>query len=244
MLGQMKMRPSWRWSAIGKHPVAMDYFQIGSNEALANIFANWIENGYQKLVSKDKKESSFHSWRFWIPGKGRGAIACGIGRDSSDRMGRPYPFLVMGIGTIPDWENHWELLPIIFDETWGNMEHLASAQLDDLKELEKEINQMKRPLIKETSVKYLPTDDIPASLLNSIKTSAGELTRDNELYAPINDNNNNDAPSIVMEWHRGLKSYLRTYPGIVLMGGRPEKSYLAAFNRSLNTNDFIKLWTV
>jgi hypothetical protein len=33
-------------------------------------------------------------------------------------------------------------------------------------------------------------------------------------------------------------------PSIVLMGGTPEKSYLAVFNRSLNANDFVKLWTI
>ena len=244
MLGQLTIKGPWTWAATGKHPMAKDYFQFGRNDALTGAFAAWIENGYRKLVSIKKKEAAFHSWRFWAPGKGKGSITCGIGRDSSDRMGRPYPFLIIGMGTIPGWEDHWELLPFIFDKTWGSMEYLASARLNDLKELEKEINQIKKPSIKEVpDISQLVYDDIK-SLLNTIKKSAEDLIRDNELYAPVNDNPNNDALSLVMQWHRGLKLNLKTHPSIVLMGGRPEKSYIAVFNRSLNADDFVKLWTV
>ena len=244
MLGSIIMKPSWKWSAIGKHPLAKDYFQFGRNEVLADTFANWIENGYQKLVSDDKKKGTFHSWRFWVPGKRKGTIACGIGRNSSDRIGRPYPFLIIGMGTIQGWEDHWELLPVIFEETWSRMEYLASAQLKDLKELEKEINQIKKPSMKEVPGNSQRFVDNMSSLSDDIRISTRDLLRDNEFYAPINDNSNHDAISLVMQWHRGLKLSLKTCPSIVLMGGTPERSYLAVFNRSLNANDFVKLWTV
>lgn len=244
MLGTLIMKPSWRWAAVGKHPSAMDYLQLGPNETLIQTFANWIEDGFQKLVYHEKKEGRFHSWRFWVPGKRKGTIACGIGRNSSDRLGRPYPLIIIGMGSIPGWEDHWELLPIIFDDTWSRMEYLAAARLNDLKELEKEINQINRPNLKEVlDTGQIPDYDI-TSLSDAIKISANDLLRDSEFYASINDNSDHNAFSIVMQWHRGLKGYLKTYPGIVMMGGTPEKSYLAAFNRSLNANDFLKLWTI
>jgi type VI secretion system ImpM family protein len=244
VLGSIIMKPSWKWAAIGKHPLAMDYFQFGRNEALADTFANWIDNGYQKVVSMDNKKETFHSWRFWIPGKRKGSIACGIGRNSSDRLGRPYPLTIIGMGTIQGWEDHWDLLPAVFEETWSRMEYLASAQLKDLKELEREINQIKKPSMKEVPGIVQPLDEDRTSLLDEIKAGTRDLMRENEIYVHIKDNSNHDAFSLVMQWHRGLKLHLRTWPGIVLMGGTPERSYLAAFNRSLNANDFVKLWTI
>lgn len=243
MLGQIIMKTSWRWTATGKHPLAMDYFQLGGNEILTDTFANWIENGYQKFLVNHKKPSSFHSWRFWVPVKQKGTIACGIIRDSSDRVGRPYPFLIIGMGTLPGWENHWELLPIIFDEIWVGMEYLASVRLNDLTELENKINEIKKPSLNENSLSNSNLDYDISDISDVIKKGTEGLLRDYEFYASINDNHDRDAFSLVTQWHYGLKLYLKTYPGIVLMGGTPEKSYLAVFNRSLNTDDFVKLWT-
>ena len=241
MLGQIIMKASWRWTATGKHPLAMDYFQLGSDEALTDTFANWIENGYQKLLSDNKKPSTFHSWRLWFPVKQKGNVACGIIRDSSDRVGRPYPFMIIGIGTLPGWENHWEILPDIFEKIWSGMEYLASARLNNLKELENKINEIRRPSINEASLSNI---NLNFDIADDIKKSAENLLRDHEFYAPINDNNSNDAFSLVTQWHYGLKLHLKTHPGIIFMGGTPDKSYLAAFNRSLNTEDFVKLWKI
>jgi type VI secretion system protein VasJ len=244
VLGSIIPKPSWKWSAVGKHPLAKDYFQLGRNEALANSFATWIDNGYQKLVSNDSKKETFHSWRFWLPGNRKGTIACGIGRSSSDRLGRPYPLLIIGMGTIKEWEQHWELLPAVFEGTWSRMEYLASAQFKDLKELEREIGQIKKPTMKEIPVTDSQSGDDIISSSDAIKAGAHDLIRENEFYAPVNDRPGHDAFSLVMQWHRGLKMHLKTRPAVVLMGGTPEKSYVAAFNRSLKANDFVKLWTI
>ncbi len=244
MLGSIILKPSWKWSAIGKHPLAKDYFHLGPDEALANSFASWIEKGYQKLVSSDNKKETFHSWRFWVPGKRKDTIACGIGRNSSDRLGRPYPLLIIGMGTIKKWEDHWELMPTVFEETWSRMEYLASAQLQDLKELEREISQIKKPSMKEVSITDPQSGVDISSLSDDIKTGTHDFLRENEFYASLDDNSGHDAFSMIIQWHRGLKMHLKTWPAIVLMGGTPEKSYLAAFNRSLNANDFVNLWTI
>jgi type VI secretion system protein VasJ len=238
------MKSVWKWTIIGKHPLTMDYFQLGPNEALTNAFAGWIEDGYQQLIGSNQRGTAFHSWRFWVPGKRKGTIACGIGRDSSDRMGRPYPLLIIGMGTVPGWEDHWDLLPVVFEDTWNRMEYLASVRLDSLKELEKEINQIKGPSMDRINLKTRSlAGDIP-TFSDNIKKNVETLLRYSEFYTPINDNHDHDAASLVIQWHRGLKLHLKMIPSIVLMGGTPEKSYLAVFSRSLNAHDFVKLWTI
>jgi type VI secretion system protein VasJ len=100
MLGSIKLKHSWEWSATGKHPAALDYFQLGSKAPLVNAFAGWIEDGYQKLLTRKRTGSTFCSWRFWAKGIRKGYIACGVGCNSSDSAGRPYPLMVMGIGRL------------------------------------------------------------------------------------------------------------------------------------------------
>lgn len=238
------MKTPWKWTAIGKHPLAMDYFELGPNDVLTNAFAGWIENGYRQLISSRKKGMGFHSWRFWVPGKRRGTIACGISRDSSDRMGRPYPLLIIGMGSLPGWEEHWDLLPLVFETPWNRMEYLAATRFADLRALEDEMKRLPTPVLEQRRPIYHQADEAPPFLTNTVKKSAEALVKDHEFYAVINDNHDHDAFSLVMHWHQGLKARLNKIPAIVLMGGTPEKSYLAVFSRSLNANDFVKLWTI
>jgi type VI secretion system protein VasJ len=121
---------------MGKHPVAMDYFQLGVSAPLVNAFGAWIENGYQKVVTPTRNRLALHSWRFWARGIQKGHIACGVARDSSDSTGRPYPLLIMGIGKLPGWEKNWDLLSFLFEEIWSQIEYLASRRFNDLKQLE------------------------------------------------------------------------------------------------------------
>jgi type VI secretion system protein VasJ len=127
---------------MGKHPVAMDYFQLGVSAPLVNAFGAWIENGYQKVVTPTRNRLALHSWRFWARGIQKGHIACGVARDSSDSTGRPYPLLIMGIGKLPGWEKNWDLLSFLFEEIWSQIEYLASRRFNDLKQLESEISRI------------------------------------------------------------------------------------------------------
>ena len=62
------------------------------------------------------------SWRFWAKGANKKALVCGVARDSSDSVGRPYPLLVVGTGPLADWEDEWELLPAACENTWNQMD--------------------------------------------------------------------------------------------------------------------------
>jgi len=58
-----------------------------------------------------------------------GALVCGVVRDSVDRLGRPYPLLVLGTGSLREWESHWDLLPYACLPVWQRIEYLGASSL-------------------------------------------------------------------------------------------------------------------
>lgn len=231
----------------------MDYFQVGFSASLVRAFAGWMENGYQKLVSSKQIGSAFHSWRFWAKGEKKGYIACGVGRDSNDGLGRPYPLFIMGVGTLPGWEDHWDLLPFVLESIWSHMEYLGSKRFADLKQLEEEIRRINVPSAdwsalsdrrqaaemlggsgRERSISRFP---------NAVDKGAKALLGHNEFFVPIGNDDRDDTILLAEGWNYALKSRMRIIPKAVFMGGIPEKSYLAIFNRSLKSSDFVRLWS-
>jgi type VI secretion system protein VasJ len=51
---------------------------------------------------------------------------CGLGRDSSDSIGCPYPLLIMGEGRLKGWEKRWSQLPVQLNRTWKRMESIVT----------------------------------------------------------------------------------------------------------------------
>jgi type VI secretion system protein VasJ len=239
---------------MGKHPVAMDYFQLGARAPLVNAFGAWIENGYQKVVSPTRNRLAFHSWRFWARGIQKGHIACGIARDSSDSTGRPYPLLIMGIGKLPGWEENWDLLSFLFEEIWSQIEYLASRRFNDLKQLESEINQIQVmtedwPAFSDQNLRAGCPDHMPEEkgypyLSSDVQKAAEALLTRNECYVSINSERESDTALVARYWNCAVKSRTDIVPNAVFMGGIPEKSYLAIFTRSLTSSDFAQLWSV
>jgi hypothetical protein len=232
----------------------MDYFQLGHVAPLSQAFSAWVESGYQRLVAKNLVGRKFHSWRFWARGIRKGHIACGIGRDSSDSAGRPYPLLIMGTGTLPGWEENWDLLTLLFEGIWIQIEYLASRPLANLNELESQISRFARP-IEDWSA--LATRGLRAhgpghghdqnghtSTCGGIQKAAEALLTSSEFLVSIDSFCDGDASSLVGFLNRALKSRMDVVPNALFVGGIPEQSYLAIFTRSLNSNDFERLWSV
>lgn len=253
MLGSIKLKHSWEWSAMGKHPAAMDYFRLGSNAPLVNAFAAWIEDGYQKLLSRKRTRSTFCSWRFWAKGIRKGYIACGVGRDSSDSAGRPYPLMILGLGSLSRWEENWHLLTITFEDTWKQIEHITSGRIADLKQLEVDIGRIKLPsrqwsVLADSRLKNDSRDNDPEKYFMSHRSQEIEkrvrmLLANHELFVSIDGDEDCDSLIVAGYWMNFLMSRVDIVPNAVFLGGVPEKSYLAIFNRSLNTEDFVRLWS-
>ena len=100
MLGSLIKGPTWCWAAVGKHPVAADYIRLGNSTSLLDAVADWVAKGYDELLRMDGRSQDSHSWRFWLRGVKKDTLICGLCRDSSDRIGRPYPLMIMGEGRL------------------------------------------------------------------------------------------------------------------------------------------------
>jgi len=136
----------WSFAAVGKHPAARDYFRLGNRSALSDGFADWVAGGYASFSAAGGKESpSPRSFRFWARGAGPGALACGVLRDSSDAVGRPFPLLILGCGAVEGWEKRWDALPQACEGAWGQMEALANRSLRDLKRFEEDLAWIRPP---------------------------------------------------------------------------------------------------
>jgi len=254
VLGSIKAKFNWEWTAYGKHPATSDYFQIGGNNPIVKAFFGWLETGYQKLLSTKTERKQLHSWRFWSQGMKRDTIACGICRDSSDSLGRPYPITVMGVGALPEWKDHWDLLPAVFDSVWAQIEYLIARQVRELDQLEVDLRHIKMPSphwstydSQRLNTGTPDTSSSERSLIsssNGFKKGVDAFLTHGEFCVCLDNNENGDFLRPVIAWSRALRARGNIVPNSLFMGGLPERSYLAVFQRSLNANDFVRLWSI
>lgn len=252
MLGLGKCKNIWNWSACGKHPVAGDYFRLRVNTSLLVAFERWIEQGYQ-MVSRRQLSRRMYSWRFWAKGVKKGNLICGVAKDSSDSIGRPYPLLIMGDGMLEEWEEHWDLLPHAFETVWDQIEYISARRFENLKELDHELRAIRNPkpdwlewtsqnrdqgkLQSSTNPLTIPKDD------DQIREKADCLAKKMECLVSLDIQTVEDPLDIAIHWNSLLKMYHSDVPNAVFLGGVPEKRFLAVFNRSLNSGDFVGLWS-
>lgn len=235
----------WQWAACGKHPVARDYFSVGPNIPLVKAFAGWVEKGYQMLASKGRTSSNKPcSWRFWARGPKSKIVVCGVGRDSSDSVGRPYPLLIMGTGVLEGWEDHWDLLPLACEETWRQIEYVSTKRFMDFSQFEDEVRLIRPPYPRwsefisqrehyQTGSSWDPAD---------MERKASGTTDKLEFFVPFDVGLSNDPFALAGLWHAFLKARISGVPNAVFLGGAPNETHLAVFRRALVPTDFIRLW--
>lgn len=246
--------PQWRWAAFGKHPVASDFFRFGEDIPLTKGFSDWVKKGYETLTSKKNGSPVVYAWRFWVRSPQKGSIACGVIRDSSDSLGRPYPLLIIGTGPLPDWEANWDFLPFACEGTWNQIEYLSSLVANDFKRLEADVYRIKPPQPdwsdfdgKRRSLgSHGPnsnTNDL-SSNLRDMEEKASSASDRAELIVHLDQNPLNDQFAQVSLWHYLLKNHTKAAPYSIFMGGTVERVYLALFRRALTTGDFVQLWSL
>ncbi|HHO75383.1 MAG TPA: DUF2094 domain-containing protein [Deltaproteobacteria bacterium] len=234
MLGSIKSDTPWVWGAKGKHPVAKDYIAIGDQTPLLMAFSDWMESGYAKT---DHIDSALFSWRFWAKGVNKNDLVCGLIRDSHDSFGRPYPFLVMGTGPLPGWEDRWELLPYILENAWTRLEYFSTKKTTDYSALERELQWIPHPVLNEDK-------EIPSGLGSSAVDILQNILPSKELLIDITAPDSPDPADTIALWHRSLKTSSSRTPNAVFIGGTAQKTLLAVYERSLLAGDFIRLWSV
>jgi type VI secretion system protein VasJ len=248
MLGRVDAAQPWRWATHGKHPVARDYFKVGETFPLGTGFSEWVEKGYQVLASRKEYLHELYSWRFWARGSQKETILCGLLRDSSDRLGRPYPILIMGTGPVHGWENHWDLLPFACEGVWNQMESISTRMFLELRHLDDEVHRIKPPEPRWEEFDELNREQVGigsppgrkngSEEIRSLENKVMALAERREFFLPI------DEEPMIHLWHSLLKTHLTEIPKAVFMGGNPMKTCLALFQRPLAAQDFQGLWSV
>lgn len=246
MLGTVMKRQnhSWNWIAVGKHPAAMDYIHIGTGSPLMDALADWAVKGYDAHVRTNGTSQNIYSWRFWLRGVRKGNLICGLGRDSSDRIGRPYPLLIIGEGLLDRWEKQWTRLPVHLDPIWKRLEYIAAHRFEHTQDIEAALCAVTPPEIGLTSPFETPSYDPPA-VFNEIATVCHRQLRSYG-YAMMNlsDVGLADADEAILKCHDVLKGCCQDIPSGVFIGGTPQNTFISVVQHPLGTPDFIRLWTV
>lgn len=252
MLGSVKHKAGWIWHASGKHPAAKDYLEIGPQDALLQAFAGWVAGGFRQWSSRHNGETTCNSWRFWSKGAKKNDLICGVTRDSSDSLGRPFPLTIIGTGQLNGWKSNWELLPCSLSGIWSEVEYLASRRYTDLRQLKDGIGRIKLPSsdwpalanqrakagAADTANKYVDWDS------QGVATHVQRLLEAGESIVYLNNTPETDSEKSADHWIGALKTHLKIVPNAVFLGGMPQKSFMIVLNRSLNVDDFVRLWTV
>lgn len=254
MLGSVTSAGRWQWVAFGKHPVARDFFRLGPDVAMAGGFSEWVESGYRGLAAKPRSPADFHSFRFWAKGPGKDGLVLGVVRDSSDDIGRPYPFFTMGAGPLKAWEEHWDLLPLACEMSWGRIEYLSSGAVPDFRRMEIEVAQRLRPPVpdweklSERIRAMIPLCSGSAAGrspedLEEMERRASGLSSGAEIFLCLDSGRTADPGSTAALWNFLLRKCGAATPSAVFLGGRLATPYLAVYRRALAPGDFGRLWT-
>lgn len=227
--------------AVGKHPVARDYFRVGETEPMINGFAEWVGSGYRALeVAVKPAMSALRSYRFFARGPGRDMLACGVLRDSSDALGRPYPLLFIGCGPLKGWEDVWDLLPLACEKTWEQMEYASAGAPGDVARFDAQVRGTRPPdgdwagLSARRGTPGGPEAEIAERV-------SGQLGPP-EIILSLGDGGSGDVGVAASLGFSRSRSRGQAAPNAVFIGGTFERTCLAVYNRSLTASDFAALW--
>jgi len=252
MLGINKGKFQWQWAVFGKHPLAADYFHAGEGNLVQEALAAWMDQGFAALPKAPESRQAICFWRLWMQGGKRGHLLCGLLKASSDRIGRPYPLLIIGGGSLNGWEKYWVYLPALLENLWQQIEYVASKRVERLEDLADAIQKTHPPGVER--LKTIDMQKIEAQHAASgnaaeipagdIKTLVNQINARRMVMVPLDNLSNGHSESLPVLWSLRLKTHGMDLPKAVFIGGAPGRQYFVAFPRSLNAMDFVNLWTV
>ena len=253
MLGSVAAPDGWKFAAFGKHPGAKDYIRLGSTTPILAGIADWVDKGYAGIEGKKKGMADAASWRFWSKGFGTGSLVCGVVRDSVDRLGRPYPLLVLGTGSLREWEGQWDLLPYACLPVWQRIEYLGAQRYEEIGRFESAIRGLHPPApewadfsgrrdrevaAKEVRSGSAGPDD--ASVRAGNDAVPGEPIR----FLRLDGGLGRDPFPEAVGWQSRLRRDDGSAPNAVFFGGTISRAYLGVFRKALATPDFVRIWNV
>lgn len=155
--------------------------------------------------------------------------------------------MVLGTGVLEEWERNWECLPVFFEKLWESLEYLTTRRLNGLYDLEKTIISIKLPEnnperfaeIKDT-LKRISLESADES---NARQTPGALLKERMAIISMDEKGGSEYSFRAGKWSSLSKTYAEEAPKAVFWGGTEKKHYLALFRRSINTEDFIRLWS-
>ncbi len=230
---------AWAWSVWGKHPAFKDYFHLGAADPLGRGMAEWMRQGYAQ-VQINRGRRHFFSWRFWMKSWPKDSLACGLLRDSSDYLGRPYPILFMGTGLLPNWEKNWDLLPLALEHSWNQMESLLIKSYPSLKDFQEEVLRIPPP--GEEWEKMNQRRREKGNKVN-IEERAQKILNQDIFFVPLDEPWALEPIILASYYQYFWKKQGEGIPNSIFLGGSLEKTFLAFFRRPLLPEDFPNLWS-
>ncbi|MFA6149608.1 MAG: type VI secretion system-associated protein TagF [bacterium] len=240
MLGAIASPEGWRFAAFGKHPGAKDFIRLGSTTPMLEGIADWVDKGYAGIEGKKKGMADAASWRFWSKGFGPGALVCGVVRDSVDGLGRPYPLLVLGTGSLRDWEGHWDLLPYACRPLWQRIEYLGAQRYEEIGRFESAIRGLHPPVPEWTDFSGRRDREVVVSDPEGDGVLPGETSR----FIRLDGGAGRDPFPAAVGWQSRLRRDDAETPNAVFFGGTISRAYLGVFRKRLSTPDFVRIWNV
>jgi type VI secretion system ImpM family protein len=238
MLGLGPSARTWCWRAAGKHPVAGDFVEVGQGTPLTDALADWMTRGYLALQRGGSLSPVPCSYRFWMQGGRKGRLICGLARDSSDRIGRPFPFMITGEGPLEGWEQRWVELPLLLDGCWRRLERIASQRYEHMHELAMDISGIGVPDPENGAT---GRGETVADGNGSCKGPEGRQIRGCHIIA-LDDPAEPDPASAVVKKHRALAACGAAAPVAEFMGGTAHRTYLVLILQPLRAETFELLW--
>lgn len=229
MLGRLKRKP-WRWAAFGKHPVAADFLHIAPEDPVLAAFGTWVGSGFP---GRDQCAERY-SWRFFAPGAS-GELVCGLLVGSADRVGRPFPFSVIGTGPYKEWEKFWVLLPLALEDVWRRLEYIPGRSFPAVDALKTELANLWMPA---SQWRQWRTE---RNALNPGPSAATPWEKDNGLALyDLSTGSAEDRLACLLNTLEKIQGEWGKIPGAVFAGGGTENQ-LAVLFRPLRKSDFSRL---
>jgi type VI secretion system protein VasJ len=253
MLGAVAAAGGWRFAAFGKHPWAKDFLRLGSATPILEGIADWVDKGYAGIEGKKRGMADAAAWRFWSKGFGPGALVCGVVRDSVDRLGRPYPLLLLGTGALRNWEDHWDLLPYACLPVWQRIEYVGAQRYEEIGRFESAIRGLHPPAPEWADFAgrrdregSRPDDRTGADRQDIVPVRVGEggAAVGESRFIRLDGGCGRDPFPAAVGWQSRLRRDAAEAPNAVFFGGTISRAYLGVFREPLSAEDFARIWNV
>jgi len=235
MLGIGKPKISFDVSAYGKHPAFNDYVSVNIDPPLANALSSWVETG-AKLRGNTHESSLIRSFRFWVNGIKKSQVVLGIVKDSSDRLGRTYPLLIMGNAHMKNRNRQWHRIFTRFDPDFRAFEAATAARYEAFNDFETHL----------LTIRLAPSDseakNISTGFSNGMKVWLKKNREKEALSLPVTVLLDRFGSHPVEPTDRGMFKRSIDPPGAVFLGGLPENPMVTLYNRPLKARDFLDLF--